>query len=67
MSYNNQTEKQKAKSIERWTKAVKIDKLFKTGLSRKQIAEQLNMRVDYVNLTIAESWIDDVPKDFKNA
>ena len=64
MSYNNQTEKQKAKSIERWTKTIAIDKLFKTGLSRKQIAEQLNMRVDYVNLAIAENWINDVPKGF---
>jgi len=64
MSYNNQTEKQKAKSIERWTKAVAIDKLFKTGLKRDKIAEKLNLKLAYVNKVICERWIDDVPKDF---
>ncbi len=64
MSYNNQTEKSKAKSHERWTKAIQIDKLFKTGLQRDKIAEKLNLKLGYVNKAIMENWINDVPKDF---
>lgn len=63
-NYNNQTDAQKAKSHERWANAIKIDKFFKEGKTRQEIAKKLNMRLNYVRTAISDNWIDDVPEGF---
>lgn len=64
MENDFRTELQATKSYARWNKAIKIDKLFREGFTREQIAEKLNLKLGYVKKAIQELWIDDVPKGF---